>query len=92
MSEHIVVCAALRCIQDGILVLGVRHYDAPMHEHIKRIRSIDPYALVNWEQGFIDNKGNFLTREEAWVVARDAEQIIRRVGGDGTKLFSENLY
>jgi len=44
------------------------------------------------EQGFIDNKGNWLTREEAYVVAKDADQIIRRCGGDKRRLFSENIY
>ena len=43
-------------------------------------------------QGFIDQRGNFLTREEAWIVAEASGQIIRRVGGDGKKLYSENLY
>ena len=44
-------------------------------------------------QGFIDNFGDWLTREEAWYIADKAGQIIRqdefgRVG----YLFSENLY
>jgi hypothetical protein len=45
-----------------------------------------------WEQGFIDQHGVFMTREEAWIVAEAACQIIRRVGGDGARLYSENLY
>jgi hypothetical protein len=44
------------------------------------------------EQGFVDQIGTFMTREEAWIVAENAGQILYRVGGDGTKLFSENLY
>ena len=43
-------------------------------------------------QGFIDQFGQFLTREEAWPIAERNTQIIRRVGGDGIKLYSENLY
>jgi hypothetical protein len=43
-------------------------------------------------QGFIDNRGNFLTREEALVIAREAGQIRRRCGGDEHALYSENLY
>lgn len=45
-----------------------------------------------WEQGFIDQRGNFLGRQEAWQVAQAAGQIIRRVGGDteaGGTLYSE---
>ena len=44
------------------------------------------------EQGFVDQFGVFLTREEAWDVASKAGQIVRRVGGDGGCLYSENLY
>jgi hypothetical protein len=49
----------------------------------------------DWEQGFIDNKGNFLSRKEAYIVAKNAGQVIRRCGGDDTDggiLHSENLY
>lgn len=46
-------------------------------------------------QGFVDQRGVFLTRTEAWSIALAAGQIIRRVGGndtDGGTLYSENLY
>jgi len=36
-----------------------------------------------------------MTRQEAWVVAIEANQIIRRVGGDDENdgmLYSENIY
>lgn len=81
-----IVCAANR--RPGIaLVLGIRHCDALMHMH--------PMYGGRMDQGFIDNRGEFLTRIQAWQVAMDAGQIIRRVGGDdanGGTLFSENLY
>jgi hypothetical protein len=44
------------------------------------------------EQGFVDQHGVFLTREEAMEIARAAGQIVRRCGGDSIRLFSENLY
>lgn len=43
------------------------------------------------EQGFIDQFGVFLSREEAWEVANAVGQIFRKVSGEGT-LYSENLY
>jgi hypothetical protein len=48
-------------------------------------------------QGFVDNKGNFLTREEAWTVAYDAGQIryicpAQTKERTGNRLYSENLY
>jgi hypothetical protein len=44
------------------------------------------------EQGFIDQFGVFMTREEAYEVAKAAGQIKYRCGGDEGRLFSENLY
>lgn len=43
-------------------------------------------------QVFVDQFNNFLTREEVWEIAEKKNQIVRRCGGDGNKLFSENLY
>jgi hypothetical protein len=56
-----------------------------------RVQCLD-YDYSDYEQGFIDNKGNFLTREEAWVVAEREGQIIRRACSDEGVLYSENLY
>ena len=83
-----VVCAAIR---NGLgeIICGPRHFDARMHEQIHNHASTDWKAP---EQGFVDQRGEWLTREEAWRVAFDAGQIFRRVGGDGKQLFSENLY
>lgn len=83
-----IVCAALKN-EDGDIVLCIRHYDHFSRDSL----SISPDDVV--EQGFVDKNGRFLTRTEAWKVAEEAGQIIRRVGGDtanaGT-LYSENLY
>lgn len=87
MTVHRIVCAANRKRFTGQIVLGIRHWDAFMN-HLDT--EGDPV-----DQGFIDNKGNFLSRTEAWKVAEVAGQIIRRVGGDATNggtLYSENLY
>lgn len=85
-----VVCAANR--NGDLLILGARHFDMTMHRTIELLGLDDRLSPSRWEQGFIDQHGVFLTREEAWVVAETAGQIIRRVGGDGKRLFSENLY
>jgi hypothetical protein len=53
---------------------------------------------AGWEQGFVDNKGEFVSREEGWVLATVRGQVIRCVGNqqsateDGHELYSENLY
>lgn len=86
-----IVCAANRAYMTGDMAIGARHYDAVMIAQIDKWA--DPHALS--QQGFIDQRGEFLTRTEAWSVAEAAGQIIRRVGGDdanGGTLYSENLY
>lgn len=88
-GEQRVVCAANRDAS-GRIVLGARHFDAVMMEQIKR--SPDANAWRNAEQGFIDQFGKFLTREEARIVAEKQGQILEECGGNGIDLYSENLY
>lgn len=82
-----VVCAAIRNAR-GVIICGARHFDNIMRQQIL-MGEADWYDS---EQGFINQRGEWLTREEAWKVANLAKQIIRRVGGDDYKLYSENLY
>lgn len=42
-------------------------------------------------QGFLTNLNRFVDREEGWIIAKEASQIIRVSGGEGT-LYSEDLY
>lgn len=95
-----IVCAANQH-KDGAVVLGIRHFDEVMHEIIHLRKEINPDE--NWDgcdQGFVDQFNNFLSREEAWVIAVKANQIYRLVGGQteesksetNVKLYSENLY
>lgn len=92
-----IVCAANRFYGDTI-VCGARHYDEAMRSVLPHLK--DAYSSANVEQGFINTWGEFLSREEAWMVASYNDQIIRIVGSQdvnhigvyGTELFSENLY
>ena len=97
MTER-VVCAANRYRRWGdkqpafIIVCGVRHHDAIMNSAIRLYRRDAQIAPDDHgEQGFVNQRGEFLTRKEAWVVAQAAGQIFRRVGGDEAGvLYSEN--
>lgn len=82
-----IVCAA-NLNQDGVIVLGARHFDSLMHTTIKAQK----LEGSDWVQGFITNRGDFVDRKEAWVVASRAGQIIHRCGGEEETLYSENLY
>ncbi len=83
------------------LVIGVRHHDPLMHEQIATKvmvaagtghREGERTAWRGSEQGFIDQWGTFMTREEALEVALAAGQRIYRCGGDEKRLYSECLY
>jgi hypothetical protein len=82
---QVIVCAAMR--RNGLIICGARHFDSIMRATIKAMGT----DHRGWEQGFIDNKGAFLTRAEAWKIAIREGQI-RRETGVKNKLFSENLY
>jgi len=90
--EERIVCAAIQ-FKSGLIVCSARHFDPGMHMVNDLIQT--PHDPGEAEQGFINQRGEFLNREEAWKVAESAGQISRRVGGDrinGGHLFSENLY
>lgn len=92
--QQVVVCAA--CRRDEIIIAGARHFDKVMISQIKAIEGeLRPGAGALWEQGFIDQFGDFLTREEAMKIAIKAGQkvdIERGCGGNKDILFSEGLY
>ena len=85
-----IVCAANK-FPDGTIILGARHWDPLMRATFKKLYA-DRHEAGLEQQGFVDQYQNFMTREEAWIVAMEAGQIIRRVGGDEGCLYSENLY
>lgn len=96
MSERRVVCAAIRG-KGGELLLGIRHYSADMHRQIeRRVDGSNFLHRLDDNQGFVDQHGVFMSREEAWKVAAAAGQIVRPeacgTGLDGPKLYSEGLY
>lgn len=86
-SKSRIICAAIKN-NAGDIILGIRHFDAIMHT---QIRCNPSRWLVN-EQGFVDQYGEFFNRKEAWKIATESNQIIRRCPGDDKELFSENIY
>ena len=90
--DRLVVCAAMRNRASGLVICGARHFDRHMHAAINGSYLPWRRRKQHWEQGFIDNMGVFMTREEALAVARAAGQIRRRCGGEDYRLYLENLY
>ena len=81
-----------------VILLGVRHGSEDMYSLWDSVLEHDGAFFDNYgreEQGFITSKYRFVTRTEAWEIAVEQKQIVRRVGGDdsdGGTLYSENLY
>lgn len=91
-----VVCAAIRAA-DGSLLLGIRHYSKDMHEQIRARTDGSKFKhRLDEDQGFVDQRGIFMSREEAFNVASRAGQVINPgscgIGLTGPKLYSEGLY
>jgi hypothetical protein len=87
--QPFVVCAAVR--YDKLIIPSARHYDKVMNEVIKAIGNLDRTIA---EQGFINQFGEFLTRKEAMIIAKDFGQTIslRGCGNSKSILYSEGLY
>lgn len=102
MNAPRIVCAAL-LMDDGGLVIGIRHFDTGMRRVISLIYGEKGHSRVK-VQGFVDQFGVFYSRNEAWKVAHKNKQIIRPTGfetfascqpdnlPEEWTLFSENLY
>lgn len=85
------------CRFNGYIVTGVRHFCPIMRNQIDAMGGFE--LLNEWQresgeletgddQGFVDQYGRYLTREEAYIIAKEAGQIIREDHLPGT-LFSE---
>lgn len=92
LAPQRVVCAANRNRVTGLIICGARHFDSIMHAQMLERPELERDDWRKSEQGFIDQFGNFLTREEAYKIAVLNNQRIRRFGGDEGVLYSENLY
>ena len=91
-----VVCAAIRA-DDGELLLGIRHYSPDMHRQIKKRTDGRKFKQrLDKHQGFVDQHGVFMSRLEAYEVAKSAGQIAypnaNGMSPDGPRLYSEGLY
>lgn len=87
VARH-VVCAANR-YPDGLILVGVRHGCSTMRQQLGRM---DPKPEGRAEQGFIDQWGNWMDRNEAHYVVITNSQPLRYPADKWETLYSENLY
>lgn len=85
-----VVCAACKNKDTGLIICGPRHLDSTMRAVMDATGGST--SGRDCEQGFINQWGDFLTREEALVIVQKNGQKRRSCGGDTKRLYSENLY
>lgn len=83
-----VVCAANR-FEDGHIILGIRHWSPDMHLSAV-LQGYD--ARTKHEQGFVDQFGAFLTRQEAFKIALSQGQYRPYDPYNIGTLYSEDLY
>lgn len=96
MKQRRIVCAAIRAF-DGELLLGIRHYSMDMHKQIERRSDGDKFKRrLDSDQGFVDQWGVFISREEAYQIAEQTGQLVYPDacgdGLEGKRLYSEGLY
>lgn len=83
-----IVCAAMRYKE--FIVVGVRHCDDLMKAQIKRMPR--QMAGAPWEEGFLDTRGDFLNRQDAFIAATEHNQVDMRRNESTNTLFSIGLY
>lgn len=87
-AKRRVVCAANKFGE--LIVPGARHFDSIMHALLDRLNI---QGKEQHDQGFIDQWGNFMTREEALLVVKvNGQQVSDRAFHSKSELFSEDLY
>lgn len=95
-----IVCAANKA--HGTIILGLRHNDEFMRDAVyamfagktegERSKLLHDF-LDTKAQGFVTNKRRWVSREEAYEIASNQHQVLRKTGGMGsTVLYSEDVY
>lgn len=92
-TQRRVLCAALRA-EDGSVLVGIRHYSADMVEQIQGLGEggLKFKGLHDTNQGFVDTRGVYMDRFEAYQVALAAGQLWDHDESWGEELYSESLY
>lgn len=94
MSNEVVVSAAMLS-PCGVVIPCVRHSDELFY-HVVKVMFPELKHYHNFDQGFVTNKFRYVARGEAWVIAKESDQLIRDEVWNHTSrgdiLYSENLY
>jgi hypothetical protein len=86
MRDLRIVAAAVK--RDGVVFTGVRHGHVIRDMVAVGFLTDIKKPILYSEQGFIDSRGNYWQRDDAWQVAFEAGQITAEHG----TLYSEDLW
>lgn len=100
-NKEYILCAAIHYVDEGCIyahqpkniktgfvVTGRRHHNC--FTTVSILRDGKPYSGVNKIQGFLTNTDRFVDRKEAYIIAKDAGQILNE--SSKPPLMSEDLY
>ncbi len=64
------------------------------HHNVIHLMNGGKRPHIDAEQGFMTNEGKFVGREEAMIIAKNANQVLPRASNhyQGPELFSEDLW
>jgi hypothetical protein len=90
-----ILCAAL--LYKGIIVAGHRHSDCyAVIENLYKIFTTDGMPITDLPdrkgQGFLTSYNRYVSRKEAWNIAKTNNQIVYGRESSDEYLISENLY
>ena len=98
-----ILCAAVKFhinkTNEDVVLCAVRHCGS--FAQLKKLGFQPQKGYSEIQQGFIDHMGNFLTREEAWIHAKECGQLSSRIiqerensdlVTDLPELYSEDLW
>lgn len=89
--ERRIVAAAI-LLKDGRVLCGVRHFDELMRAWLPATPEEAAPIIKGHEQGFVCNQYQFVARDEAWIIASRAGQIIEAPYTIQGVLHSEDLW
>lgn len=86
------VVSVAACIVDRKLFIGNRHFCPVMHLQMEYAGISDATLNhdINKHQGFLDQYGVWMSRKEAYIVAKEANQLKNHRECDGEVLYSES--
>ncbi len=90
-GKQFIVCAA--CQYEYIVLCSARHWDILMKIQLRNLNKLGAELKMSFfEEGFIDQFGDFIERKEAYIIAKKSGQLNLERNVSHIRLFSEGLY